>query len=592
MRTGKTIAALAGTAALLATAVAAMNGPVWAFVYTHQHRFTSAAMLAGSLRLHRGIALVESDEQVFHGAGYTNWGYGVPLLQMPFHALARRLGPIGTVFFPDRAIFFAVLVPLLPLLWWSLHRTLAGGAGLGGGVNGAARRTSCSLAATFAVLACALYPFVAYRFIIYEETVAYLVVAELYALCACVHARRSRGLLPVAALAAAAGFGMLVRATGLVYVGVWAALCALDGRGRAARRLGVFAAVLAPFVAFWAYTNAVKSGSPLSFGYPNSVPYYSYHVPIQRFGSVCADTPAHAVEVVLALLRSFFFDARPALTRHLEACHFTVELQEPATSPHAGDAFFGLLVPLGVAAILVRHALRRERLVVWIAPAALLLLFGSYAWAAIGFVWRYAADFWPLIVLVAVQYAERARPLARSSTTAWAIAAALTAVGGASFARHVLPVRASVMLLRPTAAQQVAIAAQMALDQAGIDWPYPSHLSRYEPFPRRYERTAGWLADGAVDTFTNLYLGVPPKGDGPHELMAYTAGMDAPSVRVFVDGRVYRAVREYSPEGARYRAVLDLDDAALVTPTVMVTFEWTRALAPPAGAKLVAIELR
>ena len=80
---------LLGTLALLLTAWVCMYGKIWSFEGKNAHRFTAQAMLTGTLRMRSMITHVGHDEQVYNGAVYTNWGFGVPLLQMPFHALAR-----------------------------------------------------------------------------------------------------------------------------------------------------------------------------------------------------------------------------------------------------------------------------------------------------------------------------------------------------------------------------------------------------------------------------------------------------------------------------------------------------------------------
>src|ERR1700722_5652593 len=61
---------------------------LWLFQKMEQHRYTAQAMLTGTLKLRAGLSKIGHDEQVFNGAGYTAWGIGVPLLQVPFHALA------------------------------------------------------------------------------------------------------------------------------------------------------------------------------------------------------------------------------------------------------------------------------------------------------------------------------------------------------------------------------------------------------------------------------------------------------------------------------------------------------------------------
>ncbi len=386
----------AGSAALLRLAVDAYGGwvRVWCFTWMDQHRSTAMMMLTGTLRLHNGLSLLTNDEQVYNGAGYTNWGYGVPLLQLPFHALASHMRAFPAGFFPDRAIFFFYLSPLPPLLWFSLARVM--GRGLPD--TRWAVLAVCSWAVTLLALACALFPFMAYRFFVYEETISYLVVCELYALCAYLWVLRSDKAMATWALALAAGVGLLVRATGVPYLAVWFGLVVLERRSRA--RVVTFAAMAAPFVAFWLYSNYVRDGSPFSLGYANSNPWVEHEIPIQRFGSQCADTLGHGVDAARALFSGFFLtlrdDMTSDLTPHLTACHFGFELQETAQSPYGAGPFFGMGVLGLLTWTFTHHLVRREkRLSIYVAYLAFVLLFLAFVNRGTGFVWRYAADFWP-----------------------------------------------------------------------------------------------------------------------------------------------------------------------------------------------------
>jgi hypothetical protein len=171
------------------------------------HRFTSMAMLTGSLVLRFNLFDLRSDEQVFNGASYTDWAFGVPLLQAPFHAVAfhfQRLFPAQ--FFPDRAIFFAYYCAATPLVWVALDRLLARR-----GVTGA-RRVILSWAATLASVSLAIFPLTSCRFLVYEDTIAYLGLAELVgvALYVFAHTNGWHGAT-VFLLGITAGVGLLIR---------------------------------------------------------------------------------------------------------------------------------------------------------------------------------------------------------------------------------------------------------------------------------------------------------------------------------------------------------------------------------------------
>lgn len=188
---------------------------LWVYDRSPQHRYTAMSMLTGTLTLHASAGHAGHDEQIYNGSGYTNWGYGIPLLQLPFHAVARRLLSLWPQrFFPDRAIFFSYLAVSIPIVWAGFDKLLATRERFGGAHR--VRRHAVSWATTAFVLVTALYTMLASRFIIYEETVSYFVMVQLVACAAFVFAVDERAsVASIAAFGAAAGMGLLVRPTGL-----------------------------------------------------------------------------------------------------------------------------------------------------------------------------------------------------------------------------------------------------------------------------------------------------------------------------------------------------------------------------------------
>lgn len=536
-------------------------------------------MLTGTLRLRNGVFHAAGDEQVFNGATYTNWGFGVPLLQLPFHYLSARTGWLPWPFFPDRAIYFVYLAAVIPVVWLSCDRLIAGtGARCTRGMRGV-----MSWSAALLVLACTVYPLMSYRFLMYEETICYLILSELLALCAYVFAAPSWGWRPVVLMGVAGGMGLLIRPTGLVLMGVWAALVTLESRRL--RVVALFSAAAAPFVAFWLYSNTVRSGSPLAFGFANSLPYYPYHFAIFRFGSRCIDTPVHALQAAASLFRELFLwssDDQPAwLTR----CHFDYERRASDGRLYPHEACLGLFVLAPLVWMFVGQVRRRSRRLASLVPfGAIALLFVAYVHAGSGFAWRYVGDFWPLILIAAVRYL-RELPAGASRIFGPRLAALLAVCGVVTFVRHVWTTRSTVQMLGPNDTRELALA--FAESRWWVDPPLAPRAEcgrvPYEP----YKNGAGWDSTCGVDTSTNVYLGVPAKFGSAYVLRFEAPGMTPPTLRVYVNGRIYAARKE---EGDTYVAEIEIDRAAFVSQIVMVTVEWTRGLEPPTG-KLLSIEL-
>jgi hypothetical protein len=560
---------------------------LWTYQAWDAHRFTAMSMLEGSLEYHLSLVNLSGDEQVHDGAGYTQWGYGVPLLQLPFHAIARHLASLPNGFFPDRAIVFVYLALAVPLLWAGLDRVLA--------MRQApaiprVRRLVLSWSATAFVLCVALYPVMASRFQVYDETIAYFVMVQLSALTAYVFMLGApagrRGWLAVVALAAAAGLGLLVRPTGAIFLCAWAALALLERR--ASRIVLVFGASVAPFVLFWMFTNFARTGSPLSLGFQNSLPGPE-HVGMVRFGSVCVDTMPHAVQTAFSIFQALFLVVTQEPEGWMRDCGLSFELRHhldhTSVDPFLGPAVLAFLV--GTA---LHFALRRDRrLSLYVPHLAVACLVAMYAWAGAGLAQRYAGDFWPLVVLAGVQFV-RTLPAAATPVLGWPLAAVLTVGAIGAYHRDVETGRDLVEDIAPE--KIPGMWADFEATRTGRDLMLPSKMSCGDvPEWPRFNvdwrpNVVGWHPDCTVDTFSEVFLGVAPKDGDAYVIRFSTYGIDAPGARIYVNGRTYPAQKS----GDLYEANVRIDSRALSSPTVVATIEWRHGVVPPEGS-LLEVEL-
>jgi hypothetical protein len=432
------------------------------------------------------------------------------------------------------------------------------------------------------VLASALFPLTMTRFIVYEETLAYFVLCQLLAISAYMFAGRSPRAGVAVAIGVATGLSMLVRPTGIPYAAMWCVLVAVEWRGR---KLFALLAGLAPFVALWLWTNVVRTGSWLGLGFTNSTPAWPYNMPIERFGSRCADTLPHALLGAARLFTGFFlFVTHRASVPWLADCHFDFE-DRGGVLP-----FFGPVV-LALVVWLVRGlAVRRERsLSVWAPFALMAVLFAAFVHRGMGFAWRYAADFWPALVVACIQAVEAdvPWPIALDARTR---AKVLLGYGALMYLVFFLPWRWGPETLPPAATE--AMAARFEASMGGTDPPVPSRVACGDRLAPIFQNGLGWGPDCGVDTFTNLYLGVPPRPEqaqprGSYRLRAKTERIDAPALRIYVNGNDY--VSRRVDDG--YEADVAIPYRSLGSPIVVVTVQWTRGFEPPPGAKLASIEL-
>jgi len=189
-----------------------------------------------------------------------------------------------------------------------------------------------------------------------------------------------------------------------------------------------------------------------------------------------------------------------------------------------------------------------------------------------------------LIVLATVQYV-RFLPSAATPLLGLPLAFALVMGSVATYVRDIQP---------------SALTTLQTLDEASASTMWDdfsnSRWAQDKPLPNRwkcgdhpdwpYHNAQGWLGGCRVDTFTNLYLGVPNKTDTHYQLLFKVEGVTAPTLRVYLNGTIYVARRA----GDSFVADVSIHYDRLTSPIVMTTIEWTRDLeAPP--YKLVSIEL-
>jgi hypothetical protein len=578
----------AGLAVLYACSLAAFGGAdkLWLFSRTEPHRYTAMGMITGTLRLRNGLSKLSGDEEVFNGAGYTTWGFGVPLLQVPFHLAAMKIRALKVAhFFPDRAIYFTYFAAAVPVIWAGFDRLLATRERLGASKL---RRHVVSCATTLFVLTCAFYPLMSCRFIVYEETICYFMLAQFLALAAYVFALRNKGLWAVAGMAAAAGMGLVIRPTGVLYLGMWGVLFLLELRSR--RTLLVFGATVTPFVAFWVITNWLRTGSPVSTGFENALPWFDYHTPMQRFGSVCTDTPAHALQAARRLFTALFelVTDDPKEWPWLSKCHFGFE-ERPPNATH--NPFLGIGVFIALVWFVLHQLRRREsRLAMYVPAGMFVVLFCTFVWAGAGFAWRYAGDFWPVIVLAGVQYV-RFLPSAAAPLFGFPLAVVFAISTRASFTREITPALSTLDTVG--SAEDARMYGDFSNSRWAQDKSMPAKLTCQDHPDWPYHNGQGWKGGCAVGTFTNFYIGVPQKDDDHYVLTFQTEGMHTPTLRVRFNGRLYEVRNQ---EGRNptdtYVADVNIHFARLASPIVMGTIEWVRVdNDPPAGVKLLSIRL-
>jgi hypothetical protein len=236
--------------------------------------------------------------------------------------------------------------------------------------------------------------------------------------------------------------------------------------------------------------------------------------------------------------------------------------------------------------MLYRLFVRRERrLALYVPHAVITLLFASFVRWGIGFVWRYTGDFWPAIVLACVQYAHTlpAVPMRSSHVRMTKI---MFWYGVCAYLCFLVPWCWSPVPELVLASDTSAMWDRFRASRWGTDQPLPSKLSCGDRPAPIFQNGLGWKQGCTVDTFTNALLGVVPKDGDHYRIRATTEGMAASPLQIYVNGTIYTAQKI----GDSYEADVSIRYAALISPVVVVTVQWTRDFEPPPG-RLLSLEL-
>jgi hypothetical protein len=195
------------------------------------------------------------------GGMHQAWGLGVPLLALPFHALAKLFGAPG---FPDdvRFMFFYALTTVV--LARALHLVAR---------DEPTATVASAAAAGFVMVYPTFVGLVTSRFLIYEQTIATaalwsvtLLAGILWLLERCTTAR-------LVVVCFAAGFALVVRPTHAVYGLLTLALALLIARRSDCRPRVLLAGLLAYAggSAIYCIGNVLRFGAPFDAGYMNSL---------------------------------------------------------------------------------------------------------------------------------------------------------------------------------------------------------------------------------------------------------------------------------------------------------------------------------
>jgi hypothetical protein len=250
------------------------------------------------------------------------------------------------------------------------------------------------------------------------------------------------------------------------------------------------------------------------------------------------------------------------------------------------EPFLGMAVLLFVAWTFAHHVARRDlRITTYLPHVGIALVFLAYVYAGAGFAWRYVADFWPLFVLVGVQYVRRL-PRSADGVLGWPLAPVMLLGAMGCYHHSTEPWKPIVKTLEESEVPHMW--DDFSNWRWATDKPMPSTIKCGEVPEWPWRNGRGWNAGCLVDTYSDVFVGVPQKDDDRYVFRFKTEAIYAPMLRVYVNGRIYTA---YPVGGGIYAADVKLHYRSMHSPIVLTTIEWTRAITPPANGKLLEVQI-
>jgi hypothetical protein len=228
---------------------------------------------------------------------------------------------------------------------------------------------------------------------------------------------------------------------------------------------------------------------------------------------------------------------------------------------------------------------RRDRRLADMVPfVAILFLFANFVHAGAGFAWRYEGDFWPYILLACVQYIHRL-PRGANVVLGWPLALVCTGASAIGYYGHVENALSTLEVVDE--ASEKTMWDDFTNSRYEGDPTLPSRITCGDTLTTPLNNGLGWYTGCSVDTFTNVYLGVPAKRTDQYELKIDVNGNGPQTLTIFCNGRNYVAQRQ----GDAYRAFVSIHYPWLVSPVVQTVVEWTKDVESQSGLRMLRIEL-
>lgn len=340
------------------------------FWYSSQdfHSLQSLSLIRGHIALPINPAPgIENDLQFYNGGIISNWGLGIPILQMPFHFLLKVLKVAKS--FPSILIFsFYYLITANILLNFIQRKKIYSSPVI-------------QIILTLLILSFCLFWLTSYRFIVYEESASYFILFSLNTFIFYTEFKENQNNKNLFLLLLNLTFLLLIRATGLIIFAVIFMDLFFKKKIKRSQSLIFF---LAPLLIF-ATSNYLTNGHLISNGAHNVNPGISKELNLLRMGGPCEQFSIQQFFLrSLDFANAIFLGKKEIMNKCFTQFEDSIAIHQPYF-PFTLSLTFALFLYLSV-----KYKKITENFVI---TSGFFLIFFSYVFKANGFTYRYLVDF-------------------------------------------------------------------------------------------------------------------------------------------------------------------------------------------------------
>ena len=352
--------------------------------YTNStHVFQSLSYLKGNLHLPSDPSTSIGDLHYYNGAWYSAWGFGIPILQMPFHFFSIMLTDKP---FPDLIIFIFFTLLTTSIIYKSLCKRLG---------------VFLSIPVAYLVMALSLSWLLSYRFLIYEESCAYFILFTINSFVYFIESIENNNKKYIPYLVLNLFISIMIRPTGIITAFLILLYYIIKKRDLLKRYIFLF---ILPTL-FYCYLNFLKAGTIIPSGLATSHPGVVFEMFFIRTASPCnfgTDLTIY-LERLVYIFKAFFLNDEifglfhnPNMNEAIsQNCVTMLEDSKGQQKPWFNIFFFKIIL-IGIFILLAKKKFFETFFIIFGFVTILCL----YTFLTNGAAYRYSVDFYFYIIFI------------------------------------------------------------------------------------------------------------------------------------------------------------------------------------------------